>query len=260
MSIVADVFVVSFSAPRRACPMKSFPASGRNPYRGFTLIELLVVIAIIAILAGLLLPALASAKSRANRTACTSNLHQLGLGIQMYADDNRGYFPETTHETGETNRSWIFTMRPYLGNTDRIRICPSDPWRQARLTNNASSYIPNEYVVVDARSGFGQVEESFRNLNALKNPVETITTFEVTDNPEKISTSFDHTHSRNWFKGWNAVLEDIQPDRHRTGSPSLDRTRGTANYLYACGHVLPVAAKTMKDRVDRGENIARPPP
>ncbi len=227
--------------------------------RGFTLIELLVVIAMIAVLAGLLLPALASARSRALRTACTSNLRQVGLGIQMYADDHRGLFPETTHETGETNRSWIYTLRPYLGNTDRVRICPSDPWRQARLTNFASSYIPNEYVAVELRTGFGQVQESFRNLNALKNPTETITTFEITDDKDKVSTFYDHTHSRNWSKGWNAVLEDIQPDRHRTGAANADHTRGTADYLYACGHVLPISAQRLKDRVDRGENVARPP-
>ena len=227
--------------------------------RAFTLIELLVVIAIIAILAGLLLPALAKAQAKARSASCMSGLHQLGLGIQMYADDHGGYFPETTHGTSETNRSWIFTLRPYVGNVDAIRACPSDPFRKARLTHQASSYIPNEYVMVDLVSPFGGITESFRRMDTLKNPTDTITLFEVATDKEP-SLSNDHTHSRNWASGgWAAVLADIQPDRHGSGSASPQHDTGRANELMACGHVSSISASLLKARVDRGENIARPP-
>ncbi len=237
------------------------PHSSRSR-RGFTLIELLVVIGIIAILASLLLPALASAKSKARQSGCASNMRQIGLAMLMYADDHQGLMPGTTHGTSDTNRSWIFTLRPYVGNVDLIRVSPADPRGRARMTNQASSYIMNEYTAVDSLDPFGAVVESFRNVNQLRSPAGTHTVFACADSLSP-SVYADHTHSRNWVKNgvgnWPGVTSDIAPDRHRTGSPAPDHTRGVANYLFADAHVEVIKARVFKMRIDRGDNPARPP-
>jgi prepilin-type N-terminal cleavage/methylation domain-containing protein/prepilin-type processing-associated H-X9-DG protein len=78
-----------------------------NCRTGFTLIELLVVIAIIALLIGILLPALGKARSSARDLVCKTNLRTLGQAMMMYANDNRDKFPQNTVGTGGTQTSWF---------------------------------------------------------------------------------------------------------------------------------------------------------
>ncbi len=99
----------------------------RAKVTGFTLIELLVVIALIAILAALLLPSLGRAKLSALTINCASNVKQLGVALQMYADDNHSYLPMphgSVPWTSSTPPPWLGPVMPYYNNTN-VLCCPS---------------------------------------------------------------------------------------------------------------------------------------
>jgi prepilin-type N-terminal cleavage/methylation domain-containing protein/prepilin-type processing-associated H-X9-DG protein len=231
--------------------------SRKNP-GGFTLIELLVVIAIIAVIASLLVPALALAKEKARRVQCASGTRQIGIAMQMYADENRGYFPGAGHGLEARTVSWIQTLRPWLPRLESVSVCPSDRLRSGRLQHSTTSYILNGYIAIDNISPFGEKLESFRRLSHLRNPSRTMTLFEISDSipPDEF---IDHAHSRSWAGRWDHVIAEIQPDRHRSGRVNADHSNGTANYLFADTHIESLHASQLKRRIDSEDNFAMPP-
>ncbi len=91
------------------------------PRAGFTLIELLVVIAIIAILAAILLPALAKAKSRAQRLQCMNQIKQLALGIDLFVGDNGEMYPAAGYAAPAGVLTWDTWIYPYIGGSSGVR-------------------------------------------------------------------------------------------------------------------------------------------
>jgi prepilin-type N-terminal cleavage/methylation domain-containing protein/prepilin-type processing-associated H-X9-DG protein len=220
---------------RRCKPSRAQSTSDQNT--GFTLIELLVVIAIIAILAGMLLPALSSAKEMGRRAACLNNERQLGLSLMMYTDENEGSLPPRTHP-----KRWPHRLQP--GYVDvKVLVCPSDGPGDPQTGSDPTglypedgaprSYIYNSwndfYIPYYAAQGVGRDWRKVAATNefsikeaAISEPSETIVFGEK-----------DHS-SHHWYFDYETYEDITQLDqsRHANGG---SKNGGGSNYVFADG-------------------------
>lgn len=213
---------------------------------GMTLVELLVVVAIIGMLVALLLPAVQAARAAARAASCKNNLRQIGIAVQQFCNAHKGRFPEWHHSGAD--KSWMYTLAPYFEQVDEVRICPEDEKRVERLAARVTSYVLNDYLVVD-------VPDAVRNLNQLRATSHTMIVFEGAE-ARAPEPEYDHAHCSQWFSplnvAWglveNAVHNDIQPDSHFE----------SAHYLYADGHVDVIPAATIARWINEKREFAKP--
>jgi prepilin-type N-terminal cleavage/methylation domain-containing protein/prepilin-type processing-associated H-X9-DG protein len=192
----------------------------------FTLIELLVVIAIIAILAAMLLPALARAKSKAGSVQCLSQMRQVGIATILYVDDNEGYLPRSSHSALASGQlPWGYAIVPYvLGKAftkpdsrwtnlfSTLYRCPQD-----KRTTMDWSYGKNVYPELSPEETGGP---TWPRLALIPKPTATVLY------AEKASSSMaDHIMANCWQNGGQP---EVATNRHDL----------KANYIFMDGHAI----------------------
>lgn len=199
-------------------------ASSRNQ-SGFTLTELLVVLAILAVLAAVLFPVLHSAREKAWETTCASNLHQLGLAVEMYLQDNDETFPVSFVAGREgPDLSWRESVQPYVRNTG-ILTCPASEHRGPKADElppeARASYALNAWLSppdLTARGG-GRGEPAA--LGAVGDSSGTIMLCDAGYSNAPVALDWDH------YLALGMQEQPLPTERHH----------GAANFCFVDGHV-----------------------
>lgn len=195
------------------------PSTPRHLDRAFTLVEMLVVIAIVAILAGLMLPALSRAKAQAYNAACTSNLRQLGIAVRVYSDDNQERLPsaeilpsqpiDPRHPLPricDVLASYVGKTAGTRSNSATVFKCPVD--KLGRFATEGSSYEWNAELN-GHRMDETRTDSAFLLLEQ-GNPSGGITNFVLTFPPEStpLLLDYDGFHAPPLRPGKNVVFMD----------------------------------------------------
>jgi len=203
-------------------------SAGRCRTRGFTLIELLVVISIIGLLINLSVLALSRARENARRTKCPSNIRQLRISLQMYADSHDGRIPPRDYEGGAV---WVDRLESYYANR-KVLHCPTDR-REVELSYLMNGFI--DYFLMHSFSGnWDEFSGAYKTggfpavrLSDIPKPAQTITI------GEKRADSDDDAYMDIWPPQYGSDhLTEVAHGKH---SSSGNERNGGSNYAFADG-------------------------
>jgi prepilin-type N-terminal cleavage/methylation domain-containing protein/prepilin-type processing-associated H-X9-DG protein len=227
---------------------------GRTPEHGFTLIELLVVIAIIAILAAILFPVFARARSQAYKAQCTSNLKQLALGTLMYVQDYDETFMPRYGSASSGAQIWPVLIQPYLKNRQIVGC--------TEMTPEASQTWKGTYGWV----GYGMNANLWRNVS-LQQTILAGVPFPAQTLMQADST-FDDVYARArrrtriaWANTLAGSPYDLPCDQVKTRhgkAVGLDLAGGGSTVSYVDGHCKYQTASAIFYSVGINPNAVEP--